>query len=138
MSSTLFDKTSSALAASLNYRLLRHNVTASNIANAETPGYKAKVVEFEDALARAVDLDGMRGMSASDPDHFIIGSSSIGRERVTVEDNPDADVSNDKNTVDLDKEMTLLAENSVLYKAAVSLINKKMAMLKYGITEGSR
>ena len=43
----LFDKTTQALGASLNYRLLRHDVTSANIANAETPGYKAKVVEFE-------------------------------------------------------------------------------------------
>jgi flagellar basal body rod protein FlgB len=34
--------------------------------------------------------------------------------------------------------MSTLAENSVLYKAALSLINKKMAMLKYGISEGGK
>ena len=137
MGDNLFDKTTQALGASLNYRLLRHNVTSSNIANAETPGYKAKVVEFEDALARAVDLDGAAAATTSHPDHVPV-SPMIGRERVTVEDNPDADVNNDKNTVDLDKEMTTLAENSVLYKAALTLINKKMAMLKYGITEGGK
>lgn len=134
----LFDKTTQALGASLNYRLLRHNVTAANIANAETPGYKAKVVEFEDALARAVDLDGMNSLTTSSPEHFAMGTAAVGKERVTVEDNPDADVNNDKNTVDLDKEITNMSENSVLYKAALSLINKKMAMLKYGITEGGK
>jgi flagellar basal-body rod protein FlgB len=134
----LLDKTSQALGASLNYRLLRHNVTSANIANAETPGYKAKSVDFEDALARAVDLDGMNKLTTSSPVHFAMGSSAIGKERVTVEDNPEADVNNDKNTVDLDKEMVTLAENSVLYKAALTLINKKMAMLKYGITEGGK
>ncbi len=135
---SMFDKTTQGLAASLNYRLLRHNVTSSNIANAETPGFKAKVVEFEDALSRAIDLDGMNQISSSDDDHFAFGTNSIGKERVTVDVNPDADVSNDKNTVDLDKEMVTLAENSVLYKAALNLINKKMAMLKYGIGEGGR
>ncbi len=134
----LFDKTTRALGASLNYRLLRHNVASANIANAETPGYKAKVVEFEDALARAVDLDGANGLSASEPEHFTMGGASLGRERVTVEDNPDINVSPDKNTVDLDKEVTTMTENSVLYKAAVQLINKKMAMLKYGISEGGK
>ena len=39
---SLFDKTTSALQTSLNMRQLRHNLTSSNIANAETPGYKAK------------------------------------------------------------------------------------------------
>jgi flagellar basal-body rod protein FlgB len=133
----IFDKTTNALGASLNYRLLRHNVTSSNIANAETPGYKAKVVEYEDALARAVDLDGMNGLTTSDPEHFALGTSAVGKERVTVEDNPSADVNPDGNTVDLDKEMSTLAENSILYKAALQLINKKMAMLKYGIGGGN-
>ena len=134
----LFDKTTQALGASLNYRLLRHDVTSSNIANAETPGYKAKTVEFEEALARAVVIDGMNALSTSDPEHIAIGTGSIGKERVSVEDNPEADVNPDKNTVDLDKEMSTLAENSILYKAALTLINKKMAMLKYGISEGGR
>lgn len=134
----VFDKTTKALGASLNYRLLRHNVTSANIANAETPGYKAKVVEFEDALARAVDLDGMNSLTTSNPDHFALGTAALGRERVTVEDNPDADVNNDKNTVDMDKEIMNMTENSIAYKAALQLINKKMAMLKYGISEGGR
>jgi flagellar basal-body rod protein FlgB len=136
--SSVYDKTMQSLGASLNYRLLRHNVTSSNIANAETPGYKAKEVHFEDALARAVDLDGMNSLTTSSPEHFALGSSAVGRERVTVEDNPEADVNPDRNTVDMDKEMATLAENSILYKAALTLINKKMAMLKYGITEGGK
>jgi flagellar basal-body rod protein FlgB len=134
----IFDKTTKALGASLNYRLLRQNVTSANIANAETPGYKAKVVEFEDALARAIDLDGMNGLTTSDDDHFALGTAALGKERVTVDDNPDADVNNDKNTVDLDKEIVTMTENSTSYKAALALINKKMAMLKYGITEGGK
>jgi flagellar basal-body rod protein FlgB len=129
----IFDKTTNALGASLNYRLLRHNVTSANIANAETPGYKAKEVHFEEALSRAVDLDGMNSLTTSDPEHFAIGTASVGNERVEVEDNPEADVNPDRNTVDLDKEMSTLAENSILYKAALTLINKKLGMLKYSI-----
>ena len=134
----LFDKTTQALGASLNYRLLRHNVTAANIANAETPGYHAMKVDFEDALARAVDLDGMNGLTTSDPEHFAMGTAALGKERITVEENPEADVNPDGNTVNLDNEMVTMSENSTLYKAALSLINKKMAMLKYGITEGGK
>ncbi|RPJ78983.1 MAG: flagellar basal body rod protein FlgB, partial [Alphaproteobacteria bacterium] len=51
------DKTTQALAASLKYRQMRQELIASNIANAETPGYKAKKIDFEDALARALDTD---------------------------------------------------------------------------------
>ena len=77
-------------------------------------------------------------LSTNSPDHFAMGTSAIGKERIEVEDNPDADVNPDRNTVDLDKEMSTLAENSILYKAALTLINKKMAMLKYGIGDGGR
>ncbi|MBX2987660.1 MAG: flagellar basal body rod protein FlgB [Bdellovibrionaceae bacterium] len=132
---SLFDKTSQALQTSLAMRQLRHNVTSSNVANAETPGYHAQKVDFEDALARAVDLDGLRGMSANHGDHFSVGGKSA-RVRPDIYDNPQAEVNPDGNTVDLEKEMSTLAENAILYKAALQLINKKMAALKYAASEG--
>jgi len=132
--SALFDKTTDALATSLHMRQIRHNVTAANIANAETPGYHAKKVEFEDALARALDLDGTNSMSATHGDHFANGGSPT--VAGDIFDNPDVSVNNDGNTVDMEKEMSALTENSILYKSALQLINKKMAALKYAIGEG--
>lgn len=120
--SGLFDKTTDALATAIHMRQIRHNVTASNIANAETPGYKAQKVEFEEALARSLEL----------------GGTDEGALPVTAQiyDNPEAAVNNDGNTVDMEKEMSALAENSILYKSALQLINKKMAALRYAISEG--
>ena len=131
--SNLFDKTTDALATSLQLRQVRHNVTSANIANAETPGYHAKKVDFEDALARALDIDGKGALSTSHGDHFSVG----GKPSVEpgIYENPDVAVSNDGNTVDLEKEMSALTENSILYKTALQLINKKMAALKYAISE---
>ncbi len=130
---SLFDKTTDALATSLQMRQVRHNVTAANIANAETPGYHAKKVEFEGALARALDLDGTNKLTTSHGDHFAVG----GKSEVTpgIYENPDVEVSNDGNTVDMEKEMSALTENSILYKTALQLINKKMASLRYAISE---
>ena len=132
----IFDKTTDALAASLNFRSLRHKVTASNIANAETPGYHAKVVEFEDALARAIDMEGMNSTSSNDGDHFAMGTGAISRARADVFDNPEANIANDQNSVDLEKEMAALQENTILYKAALQLMNKKLGAMKYAVTEG--
>src|SRR3954469_7463034 len=127
MSSPLFDKTTNVLGSAINFRSLRQNVAAANIANAETPGYKAKVVEFEDALSRAADLEGWaKETKTTDPDHYIIGSGAVSNARADVYDNPDVNVSNDGNTVDMEKEMATLQENSILYKAALNLINKKL------------
>lgn len=134
--SGLFDKTTQALGASLNMRLLKHNVTAANIANAETPGYKSMQVEFEDALARSLDLDGMRTLSTSSEDHIAVGGGSISKIRAGVFENPNGAVSNDGNSVDMEKEMATMAENTTLYKTALSLINKKLAALKYAATDG--
>ncbi len=85
----IFDRTTDALGASINFRSLRHNVTSANIANAETPGYKAKVMDFEDALARAVDLDGATAQTTTSPDHFCDWSRrvcrALGRTSMTIQ-----------------------------------------------------
>lgn len=133
MSSNLFDKTTDALATSLAMRQIRHNVTSANIANAETPNYHAKKVDFEDALAKALDMDGNNALSTSHGDHFSVGGSPA--VDPGIYDNPDVAVNNDGNTVDLEKEMSALAENSIMYKTALQLINKKMAAMKYAISE---
>ncbi|WII72400.1 flagellar basal body rod protein FlgB [Bdellovibrio sp. 22V] len=136
MSSGLFDKTTNALATSLAMRQLRHNVTSSNIANAETPGYHAKKMDFEGALQRALDLDGGNSLSTSNPEHFAVGGTSVTKTRPDIYEDPEGAVNNDGNTVDVEKEMSALSENAVMYKAALQLINKKMAALKYAATEG--
>ena len=136
MSSGLFDKTTNALATSLSMRQLRHNVTTSNIANAETPGYHAQKMDFEGALQRALDLDGGNALSTSNPEHFAVGGNSIGKMRPDIYEDPEGAVNNDGNTVDVEKEMSALSENAIMYKTALQLINKKMAALKYAATEG--
>lgn len=133
--SQIFDKTTSALGTALNMRLIKQNLISSNIANAETPGYHAKKIDFEEALARALDLDGMRGMSTSSADHFAVGAGSVGKVSPDIYENPEGAINNDGNTVDLEKEMSNLTENSIMYKAAMQLINKKLAALRYAVTE---
>jgi flagellar basal-body rod protein FlgB len=134
----LFDKTTRALGASVNLRQVRNNVTASNIANAETPGYQAKKVDFEDALARALTTESLTGGESLQPEHFPTGPGALSRVRADIYENPDVVVNNDGNTVDVHREMAALAENAIMYKAAIQLINKKMAALKYAVTEGGR
>jgi len=84
-------------------------------------------------LAAALDMEGTQGLSTTHGDHFAIGSKPV--TSADIYENPDVAVNNDGNTVDLEKEMSALAENSILYKSALQLINKKMASLKYAISE---
>jgi flagellar basal-body rod protein FlgB len=136
--SDLFDKTTRALGASVNLRQVRNNVISSNIANAETPGYQAKKVDFEEALSRALDLEGIQAPDGLTEGHYPVSHGSLSRVKADIYENPDVNVANDGNTVDLEKEMSSLAENSIMYKAAIQLINKKMAALKYAVSEGGR
>lgn len=131
--SNLFDLTTDALATSIRLRQVRHNVTSANIANAETPNYHAKKMDFEDALSRALNVDKAHRLDSTNENHFVNGLGSS--ELADIYENPDVAVNNDGNTVDLEKEMSALAENSILYKSALQLINKKMASIKYAIGE---
>jgi flagellar basal-body rod protein FlgB len=134
--SGIFDKTTAALATAARMRQLKQEVISSNIANSETPGYAAKKIDFEKALERALDTQGLRAMNSSHGDHFDVGGGSIQGIRPDIYENPEGQTSNDGNTVDLEKEMAALAENTIMHKAAIQLINKKLAALRYAATEG--
>lgn len=136
MSSGLFGKTTNALGAAINFRQLNQDVISANIANAETPGYKAKKLDFESALKRAVDTDGLYRLSTDNPNQYPVGGGGMQDVRADVYDDPNISVSNDGNTVDLEKQMSKLSQNTILYKAAIELINKKLATLAYAVTEG--
>ena len=130
------DKTMQALTASLKFRQLRQELHASNIANAETPGYKAKKLDFEEALARALDVDDQLAMKSSDSRHFDVGGGSFNNLQPEVYEESNGIVSPDGNNVDRDAEMAEMAENKIMYDATVQLINKKLGLLKYAIGSG--
>ena len=64
------------------------------------------------------------------------GGKSIGKVAPDIYENPEGAMNNDGNTVDLEREMSSLAENSIMYKAALQLMNKKMAALRYAAGDG--
>lgn len=127
------DKTLKALAAAVKFREMRQEIISSNIANSETPGFKAKRLDFEEALARALDVDGNMGMNIDDPEHFDVGSGGFNNLEPDLYDDPNGIVSEDGNTVDRDAEMAKMAENKIMYDALVQLINKKMGLMKYAV-----
>jgi flagellar basal-body rod protein FlgB len=128
------DKTLKALAASLNYREMRNKILTSNIANAETPGYKAKRLDFENALARALDIDGNTGMKVGDGKHYDVGGGGFNNLSPEIYEDPSGVVSEDGNTVDRDAELARMNENRIMYEASVQLLNKKLGLLKYTLS----
>ena len=96
---------------------LRHKVIANNIANVNTPGYKRLDVEFEQTLAKALST----GVPAAEVKPTIVQDDS-NAERV------------DGNTVDIDREMGQLNQNSLLYTAASQILANQIAQLRSAIT----
>lgn len=127
------DKTLKALTTALNFREMRQELISSNVANANTPGFKAKKLDFEEALARALDVDGNMKMNATDGRHYNVGSGGFNNLEPEIYDNPNGVVSENGNTVDVEAEMAQMAENKLMYDALVQLINKKMGIMKYAI-----
>ena len=127
------DETVKALATALNFRQMRQELISSNIANAETPGYKAKKIDFEQALGEAIDVEGTNSLNTSDSRHFAVGGGGFDSLQPTIYEDLTSNLSPDGNTVDRDGEMAELAENRILYDASVQLLNKKIGLLKYAI-----
>ncbi|MBS1958644.1 MAG: flagellar basal body rod protein FlgB [Bdellovibrionales bacterium] len=132
--SQFFDPTIRALNNNLNLRLQEQNVIAGNIANADTPGYKAKAVSFEQAMRDALNLEENVKLETSSPEHF--GSKGADAVEADVYDDPNGIETLDGNTVDRAAEMTKMKENQILYNASIESLRKKLGMLEYGVTEG--
>ncbi|HXH74586.1 MAG TPA: flagellar basal body rod protein FlgB [Bacteriovoracaceae bacterium] len=129
------DKTLKALTTALNFREMRQELISSNVANANTPGFKAKKMDFEAALARALDVDGQMQMNTNDGRHHNVGNGGFDNLEPEIYDDPNGVVSEDGNTVDVEAEMARMAENKLMYDALVQLINKKMGIMKYAINQ---
>jgi flagellar basal-body rod protein FlgB len=105
----------------------RSDMISQNLANIDTPGYKAETVNFETAVKRALQGSGSLSLSTTKAGHlaapadtqaFISGFRQGGSERA------------DGNNVDSNVELTQLTETGVRYAALTQLVNKKFSLLK--------
>jgi flagellar basal-body rod protein FlgB len=112
----LFGKTINMLADSLDYRVKRHKVLASNIANLDTPEYEPKDLTFENTLNGA--MGGKLPLAKTDKRHIAAGSGLKDCELVKTGDR-----------VNLDKEMIAVAENNLMNNLSVELLVRKFKAL---------
>ncbi|MGO9016527.1 MAG: flagellar basal body rod protein FlgB [Dissulfurispiraceae bacterium] len=94
----------------LDVAAFRNKVLTSNIANADTPGYKAKDISFQKEMEKAAGTEGNQGFDIY--------------ESATTMPNRDG------NTVNVDIEMAKVAENNLIYDTAVQLMGMKQRMKK--------
>ncbi len=122
----------------LDLRSRRHRLIVSNLANADTPGYKAFDIEVEKALqttsATAKDI-----LLRTDPRHLPSRqfSARIAQPHQVLIDEQ-VTLRGDGNTVNMEREMTNLASNSLMYKATAQILSKKLQLLKNVIQGGKR
>jgi flagellar basal-body rod protein FlgB len=128
----LFDSTTAVLKKTLDLRMQNQQVIASNIANAETPGYAAKRFEFEDQLRAAVAANDSN-MLRTHPLHLPRQGDSIEKVNGRIVEYPDTSGLGDRNSVDMDHEMAVMAKNQLYYEATTQLLSRKMGILKYAI-----
>lgn len=107
----------------LGIRNQRNEILASNIANAATPNYKARDIDFEVELARSLSVG---PITTSNSAHFAVGSKNLPGK---VQYREPLQPSMDGNTVELAVEQMEFAENSIRYQTSLNFINGKLAGL---------
>ncbi len=133
---SLFNHTISTLERSLDLRSLRHRVLASNIANMDTPNYKAVELEVEKQIQSKPGSAPPVQLVRTHASHIPIVRRPMDNVKLTPADPPQFSLRGDGNTVDVDKTMGQLAENTILYRTAAQLISNKLKGLRYVIKGG--
>lgn len=108
-------------ALDMSYR--RHTVLASNVANADTPEYRPRDVEFVDYLEAELDLPDYVGPGPDFP---------RAKNRFGVEPGLDG------NYVDVEQETVKMTSNRLFYELTTELVSRSISGLTYAIDEGGR
>jgi len=125
-----FDKAFGLHPQSLEVRSKQAEVIAGNIANADTPGYKAKGMDFQKMLSQAAKNQ-QSGMSRTHEKHFDVRIESNDGLEFRIPNQPDT---GDGNTVDVQVERNLYLDNSMHYQASLQFLTGKIKGLKKAIT----
>jgi flagellar basal-body rod protein FlgB len=133
MSTFLFDSLYSGLNNVLDLRSKQHALSAGNIANADTPGYKAKFIPFDQVLGDALQNNESVGMQRTSAMH-IEGSGTLSNPKVEETEAPEW--AEDGNSVVAEREMARLSANSMLYGAVVRGVSQRLAILRYAASDG--
>ena len=113
----------------------RNAVIRNNIANVETPGFKASDVEFETLMARAIDGSGFSG-TKTHPRHIDIGSGNLASVQARIVERRGLSMRMDGNNVDIEDENVKLAQNSLYYNTLMEKMNSEIRRLRMAISEG--
>lgn len=114
--------------AALSGLAARQRTIASNVANVDTPNFKASEVRFEDTLKKAIQS----ARPGRAPDRAGLQSAVT---RTTLDDATAA--RGDGNNVDVDREMEMLGETNLTYSALTQAMSTRLGILRNVISGGS-
>lgn len=136
----LFGFTHELLELSLRTRAARHEILSANVANADTPGYRPRDLDFNAVMKSAVETGKAGGANARRGDSLGTKVADIQSAVYEPEypDNRHGEDRLDGNAVSLDRQMALLTENSLAYESSLTLLSRALAGLRYAIGEGRR
>jgi flagellar basal-body rod protein FlgB len=114
----------------------RTELLANNLANADTPGFKARDLDFKAALAAAGDAAAAPlALHATQPGHYAAtGGNDAGAAPAALKYRVPLAPALDGNTVDAQLEQSAFAANAVRYQATLTFINSKLRSLMTAIT----
>jgi flagellar basal-body rod protein FlgB len=126
------NRTLSVLKQALVVYADRGRVQARNVANAETPGYRAQQVRFESDLQLALRTTGSERMERTDSRHLgPVGDVPAGV--VEARNPPSTYLANGINDVEIDREMADIAENTLRYTVAAERVRQAYQGLRDAI-----
>lgn len=142
---TLFGFTHHLLTTSMRLRAARHELLVANVANADTPGYRPRDLDF-DGVLRALVLEHRsreasmhsQGLRADSLEPEPLSHKPLAIPHLITPVEREGEEKIDRNRVDLDREIGLLIENSLLHEASLTLLSRKLGGLRYAIGEGRR
>ncbi|MDR1995054.1 flagellar basal body rod protein FlgB [Azonexus sp.] len=124
----------SVYSQALNLRTQRHQILASNIANADTPRYQARDFDFAQAMQNALGgrLAGSVDMARTASAHLAGSGNASGAAQLMYRQETQSAV--DGNTVDMDVERAQIADNALQYQILAQLIGDKFKGLSMALT----
>jgi flagellar basal-body rod protein FlgB len=127
-----FDSALGIHADALRVRSQRAEMLASNLANADTPNYKARDLDFQSAMKMAMDSQSPSSLKATNSKHFSTQVNSLSMSpavqyRSVMQDSLDG------NTVDTQVEQSQFMENAVQYQASLEFLGGKFTSLRKAI-----
>jgi len=120
----------SVLSKALDLRTQRHQVLASNIANADTPNFKARDIDFKSAMQNALAGQANAGALSMAVTSGAHQKGSGMSDSGTLQYRSETQSAVDGNTVDMDVERTQITDNALQYQILTQLISNKFQGLR--------